>query len=60
MNLPMMERLGQFLLIHICDAWLMNMKKIAQVGKQLKKKLVLPLASRSRPELYASPELDEK
>ena len=34
-------------------------RELARVGKQLKKKVVLPLASGYRPELDASPELDE-
>jgi len=34
-------------------------RELARVGKQLKKKVVSPLASGYRPELDASPELDE-
>jgi hypothetical protein len=34
--------------------------ELAKVGKQLKRKVVSPLASRYRLELDASPELDEK
>jgi hypothetical protein len=33
--------------------------ELAKVGKQLKRKVVLPLASRYRPKLDALPELDE-
>jgi hypothetical protein len=34
-------------------------RELAKVGKQLKRKVVLPLASGHRPKLDASPELDE-
>jgi hypothetical protein len=34
-------------------------RELAKVGKQLKRKVVLPLASGYRPELDASPELDK-
>jgi len=35
-------------------------RELSYVGKQLKKKVVSPLASGYRPELDATPELDER